>query len=256
MSDSEQPREPISPQPPAAPHPDAIESEGSEIDLARVHGSILREHYEPKEGRESIPLWFVTLAMVLIFWGGLYLSWYSGGFRSDVFTPSTVGDAGPAAPMSEAELGKRLFMQNCALCHQASGGGIPHVYPPLAGSEWVEGRDWHGDSHLAGIILRGLQGPIQVEGTTFNGAMPPWNILRDDEIAAILTYVRSQWGNHSPPIPAGFVHEIREQTASRAEPWSVGELQSLARRDVPAAALKPSQSPAGSPVPILMKAAR
>lgn len=256
MSDPEQAQEPASPPPSAAPHPDAIESEGSEIDLARVHGSILREHYEPQEGRESIPLWFVTLAMILVFWGGLYLAWYSGGFRADVFTPSSSSNASPAAPMTEAELGKRLFMQNCALCHQAGGGGIPHVYPPLAGSEWVEGRDWHGDSHLIGIVLRGLQGPIQVEGTAFNGAMPPWNILRDDEIAAILTYIRSQWGNHSPPIPASFVHEMREQTASRFEPWSVGELQSLARRDVPAAAPKATQSPTGSPTPLLMKAAR
>ncbi|MGH8046321.1 MAG: c-type cytochrome, partial [Chthoniobacterales bacterium] len=114
----------------------------NEMDLAKVHGSILREHNEPAEGRESVPLWLVAVVMVFVFWGGIYLAYYSGGFRADAFLPRS-DMTGPAIDLNDpAALGKRLYTQNCILCHQASGGGIPGIYPPLAGSEWVLAKDW------------------------------------------------------------------------------------------------------------------
>ena len=216
------------------PFADAPQPE--EIDLAKVHGSILREHNEPVEGYEAVPFWFVILIAALLFWGGIYLAMNSGGFRADVFNPAV----GPVGKTASLPLGQRVFTQNCVVCHQATGQGIPRVYPPLAGSEWVLARDGHGDNHLVAIVLHGLQGPTQVKGQPYNGAMPPWKFLRDEEIAAVLTYIRSQWGNDAPSITPEWVREVRAQTANRPAPWSHPELQGLARAMQPAPSATPS----------------
>lgn len=226
-----------------------------EIDLAKTHASILREHNEPGEGRESVPLWLVGIIMALVFWGGLYLAYYSGGFRAESFTPRH-GMVTPSADLNDpATLGKRVYTQNCVLCHQATGLGVPGIYPPLAGSEWVLGRDWRGDNHLVAILLQGMQGLVQVREDTFNNAMPTWSILRDEEIAAVLTYIRGEWGNSAPEIPPGFVKEQRARTAARDAPWSPDELQAIARESVPPHAEK-GETPLVPKFQIQRKAAR
>jgi mono/diheme cytochrome c family protein len=180
--------------------------------------------------------------MALVFWGGLYLAYYSGGFREDAFNPRR-GLNGPVVDLDDpATLGERVFKQNCVLCHQATGLGVSGVYPPLAGSEWVLDGDWRGDNHLVAILLRGLQGPVAVRGETFNNAMPGWSLLRDDQIAAVLTYIRSRWGNAAPAIPEGFVRQIRAATATHPAQWSPSELRAMAREMAPAA--KPVPPPA------------
>jgi hypothetical protein len=100
-------------------------------------------------------------------------------------------------------------------------------FPTLVESEWVLGGGWHGDNHLVKILLHGLQGPIQVKGDTYNGAMPPWKQLKDDQIAMILTYIRNEWGNSAPPITAEQVAKIREETADRTEPYTQAQLQAI-----------------------------
>ncbi|MDD5201024.1 MAG: cytochrome c [Terrimicrobiaceae bacterium] len=212
-----------------------------EIDLGKVHGSILREHEEPAEGRESVPLWFVTLIMMLVFWAGFYLANHSGGFRANVFNP-VPGNQSPVPP-DPATLGRRVFVQNCVICHQASGLGVANQYPPLAGSEWVLARNGHADNYLAAIVIHGLEGPVIVNGRLYNGAMPPWKFLRDEEIAAVLTYVRSQWGNAAASIGPDFVRQVRERTADRAEPWTQRELQAIEGRTAPKAAGNASPAP-------------
>ena len=199
-----------------------------EIDLQRVHGSILREHDDPAEGRESVPLWFVTGIMLLVFWGGFYLAMNSGGFRADVFTPHRAPAAEvDAAPLTPDELGRRVYVRNCVLCHQATGLGVGAQYPPLVGSEWVvtDGRDWHRESHLVALLLHGMEGPAEVRGRIYNGAMPPWKFLKDEEIAAVLTYIRGAWGNDAPPIEPAFVAEVRAKTQTRQRPWTARELE-------------------------------
>ncbi len=203
-----------------------------EIDLQGVHGSILREHHEPAEGRESVPLWFVSVIMLLVFWGGFYLATNSGGFRADVFVPHRVARPDPnAPPPAPEELGRRLYVRNCVLCHQATGLGVGMQYPPLAGSEWVvtDGSGWHREEHLVAVLLHGLEGPVEVRGRSYNGAMPPWKLLRDEEIAAVLTYIRSEWGNAAAPVEPEFVAEVRRRTQERRKPWTVGELREMGR---------------------------
>jgi len=221
------------------------------MNVAEVHGSIVRERAEPRTGREPVPLWLLAIFFSIIFWAGLYLAYNSGEFRADVFDPARVagGTAAQPGPVDPKVLGRRVFTQNCMVCHQTTGLGIPRQFPPLAGSEWVLGQDWHGDNHLVKIVLKGLQGPIQVKGSTFNNAMPTWGMLTDEQIAAVLTYVRSEWGNAAPPIFADYVKAMREQTGNRTEPWSPKDLQAMPAEKAPTATVSPSLSPAPSAPP-------
>ena len=231
----------------------------SGMNVAEVHGSIVREHAEPRAGREPAPLWLLAVFFSIIFWAGLYLADNSGGFRADVFDPARVawvggGAAAQTGPVDPKVLGRRVFTQNCLVCHQTTGLGIPRQFPPLAGSEWVLGQDWHGDNHLVKIVLNGLQGPIQVKGSTFNNAMPTWSMLTDEQIAAVLTYIRSEWGNAATPVFANYVRAVREQAATRTEPWSPKDLQAIPAEKAPDAAASPTPSQAQPTPPPLVPA--
>jgi len=123
------------------------------------------------------------------------------------------------AKLGFEELGKRLY-SNCMSCHQANGRGLPPVYPPLRGSEIV-----HGDPEtLAKILLHGLEGRIEVDGQVYNQVMPAAPIRGDDEIAAVLTYVRSAWGNSGSAVDPALVAKVREDTKGRTRPFTAREL--------------------------------
>ncbi len=224
------------------------------MNVAKVHGSIMREQAEPRDGYEPVPLWLIAIFFGIIFWSGLYLAINSGGFRADVFNPTLVswsggGAAAETGPPDPMVVGKRLYTQNCVVCHQTTGLGVAGQFPPLVGSEWVVGGGWHGDNHLVKILLQGLQGPIQVKGNTYNNVMPPWKQLSDDQIAAVLTYIRNDWGNAAPPITADFVKQIRDETGARTEAWTQKELQAIPAVLVPAAgtAAPTDAAPAAAP---------
>lgn len=228
---------------------------GSEMNVAKVHGSIMRERSEPRDGYEPISLWLITLAFALLFWGGMYLVANSGGFQASVFNTNLVAwdgsgaaaDKGPPDPMV---VGKRIYTQYCAVCHQTTGLGVAAQFPPLVDSEWVLSRDWHGDNHLVKLVLSGLQGPVTVKGAPYNNAMAPWGgVLKDDQISAVLTYIRNEWGNQAPPIPVEFVAKIREESGSRAEAWTQKELQTIDRVVVDSAAPADAAEPPAEPPP-------
>jgi mono/diheme cytochrome c family protein len=228
--------------------------EGEGLNVLDVHGAILREKDDPRDGYEPIPLWMVSMFMALVFWGGAYLAFYSGGFQSDVFDPVQVSWAGGGAavkgPPDPMVVGKRLYTANCVACHQATGQGVAGQFPTLVGSEWVLTEGWHGDNHLVKILLHGLQGPIQVKGNTYNGAMPPWKQLKDDQIASILTYIRNEWGNSATPITAEQVAKIREETAGQTEPYTQKALQAIPAIEFEAApAAAPAEGEAAPPAP-------
>jgi mono/diheme cytochrome c family protein len=120
--------------------------------------------------------------------------------------------------------GKQVYSTTCAACHQATGLGVEGTYPPLAGSEIVEGDE----GKIARIVLHGLTGPVEVAGETYSGAMPPWGgVLKDPEIAAVITYVRGAWGNHAAPVSAAKVASIRASNAARKTPWTAAELAQI-----------------------------
>jgi mono/diheme cytochrome c family protein len=241
---------------PQKPGSDELQSrlEGEGLNVRDVHGAILREKDDPRDGYEPIPLWLVSAFMALVFWAGGYLAFNSGGFQSDVYNPTQVswtGGGGVAkGPPDPMVVGKRLFTANCVACHQATGQGVAGQFPTLVGSEWVLGGDWHGDNHLVKILLHGLQGPIQVKGNTYNGAMPPWKQLKDDQIAMILTYIRNEWGNSAPPITAEQVAKVREETAGQTEPYTQNQLKAIpAVKYDTAPAAAPTEGEAAPPAP-------
>ena len=120
--------------------------------------------------------------------------------------------------------GKVVYSTTCAACHQATGEGVEGTYPPLAGSEIVNGDE----AKVVRIVLHGLTGPVEVAGETYSGMMPPWGgVLKDPELAAVLTYVRSAWGNKAAPVTVSKVAAIRAATASRTTPWTAAELANV-----------------------------
>jgi mono/diheme cytochrome c family protein len=220
----------------------------------------------PGMGDAPIPGWLVAVIGVGIFWTGAYLFSYSGGFAADVFDykPKYGAQAAAAAgPPDPKALGKRLFSANCITCHQATGQGQPGQFPPLAGSEFVLGD---ASNRLIAIVLKGLQGPVQVKGQAFNNAMQAWEgQYTDQQLAAILTYVRSDWGNNAPEIPPEAVKAMRDELKSRKEQWTLAELMQMAPKDMtkvggtppqpqqqagqPQSGSTPPSNPSSSPAP-------
>jgi len=175
--------------------------------------------------------WIVGAFMLSLFLGGLYLAYHSGGFRSDVYESNAVSWAGGGAQTAEKVdpkvVGKRLYSQNCVVCHQATGLGVAGQFPPLAGSEWVNSDSKHGENHLVLLMLHGHQGPMSVKGGNYNNAMPQWKQLSDDQIASILTYIRSDWGNNASPIEPSFVAGIRSEHKEQSDPWTQSQLMAM-----------------------------
>jgi mono/diheme cytochrome c family protein len=105
--------------------------------------------------------------------------------------------ATPAAGLPAQRNGAELFNGNCSACHQPNGGGIPGVYPSLAGSPVVLGDP----GALALWVVRG-QRPATMPPGRYSTAMPQFGWLKPADAAALLTYLRSSFGNHAPPVSA------------------------------------------------------
>jgi len=116
--------------------------------------------------------------------------------------------------------GQAIYEALCLNCHQASAQGLTGVYPPLAKSEWVA-----GDAQtLIRITMHGLSGPTKVLGQDYGLVpMPPMG-LDDQQLADVLTYVRSAFGNSAPAVKAEEVKAVREATKGRTAPWTAAEL--------------------------------
>ena len=112
-------------------------------------------------------------------------------------------------------LGEQTY-NNCSGCHQASGAGLPGVFPALAGHTptlvAVEG----GRSYLIDVLLYGLQGEIVVLETSYNGIMPPWGQFSDEQVAAVLNHVLSAWDNEAA-LPEDFAFITPEEVAAQRE---------------------------------------
>ena len=135
----------------------------------------------------------------------------TAGAQGTVLKPATA---------AATRTGAQIFSSTCAACHQAKGEGTDS-YPPLAGSEWVQGDE----SRVVRIILHGLIGDVEVQGQVYNGAMPAWGpSLSDAEIAAVATYIRSSFGNKALPITTETVAKARAAHAGRTTPWTIPEL--------------------------------
>lgn len=207
-----------------------IEERGQADPVALV-GAQMREMADPKDGLAPTPVWLLLLFLALAGWSGYYLAAQSGGFKPDVYDENWSG--APQVQQKKAErqdpmvLGKQVF-NNCMQCHQENGQGVPGAFPPLAGSEWVLGSP----DTLARIVLHGVQGQLQVKGGTYNGEMPAWEQLKDEQLAAVLTYVRASFGNNASAVEPELIAAVRKQSASHTQHWTAAELKEAEKTPV------------------------
>ena len=176
--------------------------------------------------------WFVQTGVALgvllfSFCGALVVSgWTTDGGASAL-------PASAASPVSYAALrmdGEEVYQRVCQSCHQMQGQGIPGVFPPLVESDWVTGDK----GRLIRLLLHGMAGTIEVGGTTYSGAMPPWGgSLSDEQIAQVSTYIRTNWGNEAPAVTADEVARVRAATKERTKQWTAEELNAEANQGIP-----------------------
>ena len=208
---------------------------GETESIQKVHAAIRREKIEPRVGLEPLSLWLIAVYGLAIFFGGAYLGRFSGSFSGDSLDPlggepsmkkgAKGPDSGAAVELTSAERGKKIFSANCATCHQMSGTGVAGQYPPLAGSEFVNG----GTRRLGMIVLKGLQGPLTVKGQQYGTAvMQPWDkTLSDAKIADVLTFIRQEWGNTGGPVVPESVAALRKELATHAESFTEPDLKAV-----------------------------
>jgi mono/diheme cytochrome c family protein len=122
--------------------------------------------------------------------------------------------------------GKAIYAKEgfCMTCHQPDGGGLSASgFPPLAGTNWVTGND----ERLIKLVLKGMQGPIEVLDRKYGGQVPmtPFGgMLKDDEVAAVLTYVRNSFGNKASAISPEKVKAVRAATKDKNNFYTPEEL--------------------------------
>jgi mono/diheme cytochrome c family protein len=228
------------------PNPDAPRRHqgmdyGETEEVQQVHAAIQREKQEPRVGLEPLSIWLIAIYAIAIFCGGAYLGRFSGNFNGESLDPGAVpvkktaaaepGAGQQAAELSPAERGKKVFMANCAVCHQASGlGSQSQGYPPLAGSEITNG----GSRRAAMVVMKGLQGPITVKGQQFGSAvMQPWESLGDQKVADVLTYERQEWGNHGSPVTKEQIAALRKELAGHPGSFVEADLHAAPDEDLP-----------------------
>lgn len=184
---------------------------------------------EPASTLTTLPIWLVVLMLLLLFWGAVYFDKHGGWFQSEVYTPYvSIPDLDRYQPRARGGVnlshGKAMFVKTCELCHGPDGAGKPGQAPPLAGSEWVNAK---GANRLVRIVALGLNGPIEVSGKQYSfptGMTPFGSVLSDEDIAAVLSYIRQQWGNKAAPVTVEEVSAIRTELGNRAQAMTVEEL--------------------------------
>jgi mono/diheme cytochrome c family protein len=135
-------------------------------------------------------------------------NWVDGGAPKGVAPP-------PGVAKTKAErivLGKRLFVSICAACHQPTGQGLPNVFPPLAGSDFLNADK----SRAIQTVLFGRHGDVIVNGQKFNNNMPSFP-LTDQDIANVLTFVYNSFGNAGLDVTPDEVKNLRAQPPAQSK---------------------------------------
>lgn len=205
----------------------------------KLHDSVRRENplMQGGDGKVGISV-LVVGAFVLVLGGGQLFS-TSNGFRDSIYVtehykpearPSLGGEEGAGEAVAWIDDwmsdGKKVY-NNCIACHQASGLGLPGQFPPLVGSEWVDG----GTARLGAIMLHGINGPFNVAGQTYNQLMPAWNSLSDDKVAQVITYIRREFGSlpegEDGVVTTEMIKAAREQFSGQTGPYTEAQLLAI-----------------------------
>jgi mono/diheme cytochrome c family protein len=195
------------PHPPAAPAADPLDS--------------------PSRGA-AVPVSLIVLMLLLLYGGAVYFDQRGAWFDSRVYAPyRSAAELQKYQPKGEGldlDRGRAVYETVCALCHGVDGAGKPGQAPPLAGSEWIS----HSPGQLIRIPLYGLSGPIRVKDQDWNMAMPAMGAaLPPNDLAAVLSYIRSSWGNKAAAITPEQVQAVKAQVGNRAQPFTAAELNAV-----------------------------
>ena len=191
---------------------------------------------EPTAAMTAMPVWLVALMLSLLFLGAWYFDLYGGWFEAKVYAPyRSLADVQRYQPNTDPSAsfiaqGKKLFTDNCAVCHMETGVGNPgNGCPPLVDSDWVKHPT---PDRVLMLISKGLSGPITVNGKVYNtGVMlAVGDSLMGDEkekaykIAAIASYVRKQFGGISVIVKPEQAEAIRASIKDRSANYTPEEL--------------------------------
>jgi mono/diheme cytochrome c family protein len=224
-------------------------------DITEIHAAVQREKPEPSADVTPMPLWLTGVCAFATVWAGIYFGIFNGGLSGNVYneyesSPAVLfplpakagaGNATASEVKTPAQQGKEVFGQFCQACHQTNGAGVPGQFPSLVGSDWVQGSD----KRVVAILLKGLQGPISVSGKPFptTQVMPNWELqLSPKKIAAVLTYIRQEWGNKASEISEAKVVAAKKEFESQAAQWTEPQLL-----QIPADATLPDAGGAAAP---------
>ena len=182
----------------------------------------------------AVPVWLIILMVMLLGAGAFYFDQHGGQFNPQVYGPyRSYAELEPYQPKDDGGIfsqGRTVYGKTCVACHQAGGLGTPGQFPPLAGSDWVNEAE---PGRMIRAVLNGLQGPISVRNQPFNNVMVPWNSLSDEDIAAVITYVRQnkEWGNTASAVTPARVKAVREKIKNRPGPFTPDELLKFSPAD-------------------------
>lgn len=190
--------------------------------------TLMPDAAEPKAGAAPVPVWLIILLFLLLYWGMVHFDKRSAWGNAQVYIPyqstAELQLYQPPSGGASLERGRAVYENVCGLCHNNDGAGKPGQAPPVAGSDWVVGSA----ERLIRIPLAGLSGPLMVNGQEWNLAMPAMGAaLSDEDLAAVLTYMRQSWGNKAPEITPDDVKKVRDLLGNRTQPYSAAELNSV-----------------------------
>ncbi len=106
----------------------------------------------------------------------------------------------------EPHPGESVYIKYCLQCHRADGSGIPGMHPPLTPNKWIKDKE-----KMVEIVLNGMSGEIKIDGIVYDNLMPPHDHLTDLQLANVISYVRSNFGNELEPVTQKEVAAIRQK---------------------------------------------
>ncbi|WP_437681445.1 c-type cytochrome [Sorangium sp. So ce131] len=166
----------------------------------------------------------VVVVMLIVAFGALALPWMVLR-KLESRAPATASNV-PGVTAEELAQGGKIYYRSCSGCHGSRGEGKPGRYPPLVGASWL----LDDKETPIRVTLLGVAGPIEVSGALYNDVMPNMGVtLSDEDIALVLTYTRSSWGNSAPAIATEEVAKVRASLGDRLEPWAGGAALAEAR---------------------------
>ncbi len=133
----------------------------------------------------------------------------SAGLMAQNKKPAPAKAAGGASAKPSVAKGKVVYTTYCLACHQADGTGVPNMNPPLVKTSWVLGEK----TKLIKVLLNGLNEETEINGNTYSNPMPPHNFLSDEDIANVLSFVRTSFTNKTSLVTTAEVKKVRDAGA-------------------------------------------